>query len=89
MTPTTQAIATLLMSMATPADQVAQVVAILDGGDRMVTYREAAQRLGISVREVSRRVSSGRLPVVRSGHRTAHIPFSALAVPNRDTSKKE
>jgi excisionase family DNA binding protein len=44
----------------------------------MLTYTEAANRLGVSARYVRRMVSEGRLEVVRIGHRTVRVPESTV-----------
>jgi len=40
--------------------------------DRL-TYRQAAERVGMSVRTIRRWVHEGRIPVIRLGHRTAYV----------------
>lgn len=49
------------------------------GGDgRMLGYSEVAERLGVSASTVSRLVTGGVLPSVRSGRRSVRIAPEAL-----------
>ena len=41
---------------------------------KLLTYAEAAQMLGVRVRYVRRMVQDGKLAAVRIGHRTVRIP---------------
>ena len=41
--------------------------------ERLLTYQEAADRIGVSVRTIRRAVDAGELPYVRFGHRPPRI----------------
>lgn len=47
--------------------------------DRLLTYGETADRLGIATRTVRRMVADGRLPAVRLSARTVRVRESDLA----------
>lgn len=43
-----------------------------------LTYAQVAERLGVSVRTVSRMVFAQKIQVIDMGHRTKRIPEAAL-----------
>ncbi len=49
-----------------------------EGGGRMLSYSEVAGVLGVSTSTISRMVTSGVLPSVRSGRRSVRIAPDAL-----------
>ncbi|MDP9484906.1 MAG: helix-turn-helix domain-containing protein [Actinomycetota bacterium] len=65
------------------------------GARRMLTYTEAAQALGVSTSTISRMVTGGALPAVRSGPRSVRIAPSELrkfmrkgGIPTDGTARK-
>jgi excisionase family DNA binding protein len=49
-----------------------------DSKNNLLTYEDAAARIGVSTITVKRLAASGRLPVIRFSHRLVRIPSSAL-----------
>ena len=45
---------------------------------KLLTYAEAAQMLGVRVRYVRQMVQDGKLAAIRIGHRTVRIPEAAV-----------
>lgn len=58
-----------MVSMRKKQTATAGKVTRINANERLITYKEAAERIGISVRTLSKRVKNGDVPHVRIGRK--------------------